>query len=342
MLDFLNPLSNGKIPAAKRAPHQHWKYISNDVSFVRTITDGIAAKVKKRGTTPDQHTLLSKDLKKRIDSKSIEYTFIEKVDFGGMDGHVPEGSDMLDLEEIRVTRCSTSRSAITAYFCGVDVTMNQDVALGFNGKMNQHGTKSFRQYLQCRYEQGVADGGTHRRMVYRLGVGCKDSLAGYSHAFSIVAQPTGTYYWLQSYISHYSLSTWMKKVDKSKQSGLAGILTYGEIMTKLDGIDRLMKIDSWTTQANTDYLDLFNVDKDLETASGNRGRKIKKWNADHRLQSFYWDEACEYPVPKSDNNGNQIKFKLEDDKLEGDAEMGDEAENDVLRNDKCTMLLPLY
>ena len=95
---------------------------------------------------------------------------------------------MLDLEEIRVTRCSTSRSAITAYFCGVDVTMNQDVALGFNGKMNQHGTKSFRQYLQCRYEQGVADGGTHRRVVYRLGVGCKDSLAGYSHAFSIVAQ----------------------------------------------------------------------------------------------------------------------------------------------------------
>lgn len=133
----------------------------------------------------------------------------------------------------------------------------------------------------------------------------------------------------------------MKKVDKTKQSGLAGILTHGEIMTKLDGIDRLMKIDSWTTQANTDYLDLFNVDKDLETASGNRGRKIKKWNADHRLQSFYWDEACEYPVPKSDN-GNQIKFKLEDDKLEGDAEMGDEAENDVLRNDKCTMLLPLF
>lgn len=132
----------------------------------------------------------------------------------------------------------------------------------------------------------------------------------------------------------------MKKVDKTKQSGLAGILTHGEIMTKLDGIDRLMKIDSWTTQANTDYLDLFNVDKDLETASGNRGRKIKKWNADHRLQSFYWDEACEYPVPKIDN-GNQIKFKLEDDKLEGDAEMGDEAENDVLRNDKCTMLLPM-
>ena len=132
----------------------------------------------------------------------------------------------------------------------------------------------------------------------------------------------------------------MKKVDKTKQSGLAGILAHGEIMTKLDGIDRLMKIDSWTTQANTDYLDLFNVDKDLETASGNRGRKIKKWNADHRLQSFYWDEACEYPVPKIDN-GNQIKFKLEDDKLEGDAEMGDEAENDVLRNDKCTMLLPM-
>ena len=56
-------------------------------------------------------------------------------------------------------------------------------------------------------------------------------------------------------------------------------------------VDRLMRIDDWTAQANQDYLDLFNVDKTLEN-----GGKIS-WRVDHRLDYFSWDEACEYPLP---------------------------------------------
>jgi len=295
-LDLFSPLANGKIPAAKKQPNEHWSYIQKDLTFVRSHTEGLS-KVSKSKTEST-----SKETKKILDEHHMEMRFIEKVDFGGMDGHVAEATDMLDVEEIRVTRCSTTRSAVTAYFCGADVATNQDVSLGNDGKLHNYGTKSFRQYLECRHEQGVENNGTFHRSVFRLGVGCKDNLAGYSHAFSIVGQPDGTYYWLQSYIGHYSLSTWMKKADLGKQSTLAGVLTFDELTNKLDTVNRLMRIESWTSQANADYLDLFNVDKDLLAASGNRGRKIKKWTEDHRLSSFVWDEACIYPVPTKDDH----------------------------------------
>ena len=178
--------------------------------------------------------------------------------------------------------------------------------------------------MECRHKQGVENNGTHHRSVFRLGVGCKDNMAGYSHAFSIVGQPDGTYYWLQSYIGHYSLSTWMKKADYGKQSSLAGVLTYDELMIKLDTVDRLMSIDSWSSQANADYLDLFNVDKDLLAASGNRGRKIKQWTEDHRLSSFVWDEACEYPPTKKDD---YLAEEVEGEDLPGS------------NNDECSQLL---
>lgn len=117
-------------------------------------------------------------------------------------------------------------------------------------------------------------------------------MAGYSHAFSILVQPDETFYWLQSFILHYSLATWMKRNSRSNKSGLAGNLTFDELLAKLDKIDRLMRIDDGTAQANQDFLDLFNVDKTLE----NGGQNIK-WKIDHRLDHFSWDEACEYPLP---------------------------------------------
>ena len=315
----LSPLANGKIPAAKKQPNEHWSYMKQDLTFVRSMTEGLS-KVSNSKTKST-----SKETKKILDEHHMEMRFIQKVDFGGMDGHVAEATDMLDVEEIRVTRCSTSRSAITAYFCGADVATNQDVSLGHDGKLHNYGTKSFRRYLECRHKQGVENNGIFHRSVFRLGVGCKDNLAGYSHAFSIVGQPDGTYYWLQSYIGHYSLSTWMKKADLGKQSTLAGVLTYDELMTKLDTVDRLMSIDSWSSQANADYLDLFNVDKNLLAASGNRGRKIKQWTEDHRLSSFVWDEACEYPDTKK-----------EDDHLTEEVE-GEDLSGSI--DDECSRLL---
>ena len=158
--------------------------------------------------------------------------------------------------------------------------------LGSGRKSPNVGTNAYREYLACRFYEGV-EKGSHRRSVYRLGVGCKDSMAGMSHAWIVVAQPDGTFYWLQSFISHYSLATWMKKKDSSTESGVAGVLTFDELMGKLDAIERLMSITSWTSEANRDYQDLFNVDKNLESA---------KWKEDWRLDYFSWDEACEYPA----------------------------------------------
>ena len=142
-------------------------------------------------------------------------------------------------------------------------------------------------------------------------------MSGYSHAFSIITQPDGSYYWLQSFIGHYSLATWMKKKDSIK-SGVAGIMTHDELLDKLDKMDRLMKIDGWTDEANDDYLDLFNVDKNLENA---RNRKHRRWVPDHRLSQFVWDEACEYPVPE--------KYTLDD---------GDEAEYET-SGDMCSEMM---
>ena len=122
----------------------------------------------------------------------------------------------------------------------------------------------------------------------------------------------------------------MKKVDHKKQSGLAGKLTYRELISKLNTIDRLMRIESWTTQANDDYLDLFNVDKNLEKMKGNRGRQIKKWTDDHRLDSFVWDEACEYPLLKTD------------DPTKHGQDTEEELAYNLPKSDNCTVLLSLY
>ena len=123
-------------------------------------------------------------------------------------------------------------------------------------------------------------------------------MSGYAHAFSIIAQPDGSYFWLQSFIGHYSLATWLKKKDGSKLSGLAGVLTYAELIVKLDTLDRLMMIDGWTNESNNDYIDLFNVDKNLEKVNSRSTRNHRRWIPDHRLSVFTWDEACEYPLPE--------------------------------------------
>ena len=284
-----DPFADGAIPAAKRDPSEHWPFMAGDVSFVRTMTEPLKGR-SKATTQSGRDALKSHDIDR----------FVDRVDFGGADGHVAEASDLRDLEQIRVTRCSTTRSGVTAYFCEVGVATNWDAALGPEGKMGRFGTRSFGELLRCRHEEGERRGGRdHRRSVYRLGIGCEDSLAGYSHAWIIVAQPDGTFFWMQSFIQQYSLSTWLKKVDFTKDSGLAGHLSLAELLNKLNMIERLMKIDAWTEEANSDYLDLFNVDKNLEAARGSFGRPRKKWNTDHRLSVFSWDEACEYPLPEA-------------------------------------------
>ena len=82
---------------------------------------------------------------------------------------------------------------------------------------------------------------------------------------------------------------------------MAGHLTLHELLHKLERLDRLMKIHAWDTQANTDYWELFDVDKEAEATGRTHVRYT--WRDSHRLSSFQWDEACEYPLPVAGDDG---------------------------------------
>lgn len=199
-----NPLAKGKIPAADLNPDEHWKRISKDDTFVRRMTEHLGSSTSRRARVGAESKFMT-------ETDQMEIAF-GHVDFGGLDGHVAETGDWSDLKYFQGTRCSTTRSAITAYFCGADIAGNQDTALGNERKPPFVGIKPLAKLISCRHQKGKRTG-SHRRSVYRLGIGCNDVMAGYSHAFSIVAQPDGSFFWLQSFIGHYSLPNRMAKVN---------------------------------------------------------------------------------------------------------------------------------
>ena len=102
---------------------------------------------------------------------------------------------------------------------------------------------SFVAWLQAMHAAGRVHG-AHTRYVYRLGVSSEDGKAGYAHVWNItltrtrsrtlthtltlplaltlpryahvwniVAQPDGSFHWLQSFINHYSLPSWLRQSD---------------------------------------------------------------------------------------------------------------------------------
>lgn len=103
LFDF-SPLAKGKIPAAARSPHEHWKKMANDITFVRQMTEPLRYR-----------TNASSKVAKKMIMDTVVRDGLERIDTGGPDGHIAEASDFMDLEEIKVTRCSTTRSAVTAY-----------------------------------------------------------------------------------------------------------------------------------------------------------------------------------------------------------------------------------
>jgi hypothetical protein len=276
-----NPFANGKIPAASVEPDQHWKRIKEDDFFVRTMTERLGQNTYWQGKKEEMQRLAEAKDPKDFD------ILLGGHDFGGPDGHIVERGDWADLKYIQGTRCTTTRSAITAYFCGARVAENQDVGMGENQKLSYYGVDSFSRFLSCRHKDGERNG-SHRRSVYRLGIASKDPRAGYSHAFSIIAQPDGSFFWLQSFIDEYSLCQWMAKtnVDGSPHAHLS----FEQLQAKLNQTIRLMNISRWTDQANQDYQELFGVNKEEDALN---------WIPDHRLQYFSWDEACEYPLPSN-------------------------------------------
>lgn len=309
-----NPLSGGRIPAAAYHPHEHWNILQKD-DFVRSMTLYLP---QRRPSSEDEFVLPGK----------IEIA-MGHVDFGGPDGHVPEKissggrSNTLLLETMRTTRCSTTRSAVTAYFCGADVAGNQDRALKSNNKAAQEeaippnlGIASFVDALQCRHAAGRQRYGsnTHRRSVYRISVGCSDPLAGFSHAFSIVAQPDGTFYWLQSFISRYSLPTWMAKPGNAH-------ISLDTLLARLQQLDRLMAITQWSEQANSDYHALFDVDFNTETSGQYVQSTRSKWQPTHRLSLFLWDEACQYPLKEDGSDAVQEARTSENDSSGGGTDL---------------------
>ena len=60
-----------------------------------------------------------------------------------------------------------------------------------------------------------------------------------------MAQPDGTYMWLQSYIQHYTLQKWMKEALRRGEQ----YLTYDQLMAKLDAYEELRSAAAtgWTS-----------------------------------------------------------------------------------------------
>ena len=264
-----NPLANDRVPAASTAPEEHWSKLKGDTLLVRRMMSGIAAS-------------------KVIDADLLDAAAAEDVDWR-------QGTMM--MESLRVTRCATTQHAVTAYFCGARVASNElnYVMLGrdddsFATSPTYHpneGVGAFSDHLVCRHSQGEESGGVHKRSVYRINFFPENDELIFGHTFNIVAQPDGTFMWLQSFIGFYSLSSWLAQKD-STQSGLRGHLTLSEVLAKLDQIGALMEVESWDDEANSIYDDLFDADKSDAT---------DEWDLSHRLSTFIWDEACEYPTP---------------------------------------------
>ena len=292
-----DPLANGAVPASARTPDQHWEFIRKNPSFIR-----------------DMVASARKPFWKRLLQINTMREEIEQADYGGEDGHEAEGMDdgvgaagyvgtrdlSMLVETMRVTRCTTTQSALTAYFCGSAVQHNQDTnadAGGPKGSYGGHGPEAidgFSTILAAYHARGEAEG-THERHVYRLGIGSEDGKAGYAHVWNVVALPTGRFYWLQSFIGHYSLATWMDTLAKGEPDAVAG-MSFEALQAKLDLLKTLFAFRKWDTETNRAYKELFNVD--MAAARSKRDAMAKEESVHtQRLGSFSWDLACAYPTP---------------------------------------------
>mmetsp|Transcript_9001 Transcript_9001/g.29762 ORF Transcript_9001/g.29762 Transcript_9001/m.29762 type:complete len:263 (+) Transcript_9001:78-866(+) len=201
-----SPFYGGAIPAASVKLGGHWDDILRHPSFTRKMCSYTRTTPWWRGG------FLS------LREKSFR-EHVEAADIGGEHGHEPEPLDTDDnqvggAESMAVTRCTSTQFAVTAYFCGLDVAHNRDSAedaakapsvIGGQG-IGESEIDKFESWLKAMHALGEARG-KHPRYVYRLGVGTEGSEAGYAHVWDIVAQPDGTFYWLQAEcpcINYYS------------------------------------------------------------------------------------------------------------------------------------------
>ena len=202
-----DPLASGVVPAAGHARWgAHWEAIKGDPEFIQDMTrpllyvagcnnnnqlgrGSVSTCLASAWPCPATQLLL------KLGTYDAE-TELTGLDYGGSEGHIPEAIELgnerrgtLDTpaDALAVTRCSTTRSALTAYFCGAAVATNMDRALGAAAKWGSFGLPSFVATLRAGHSAGklataAAGLGVHRAAVYRLGIGA-ETAAGTPPAF---------------------------------------------------------------------------------------------------------------------------------------------------------------
>jgi len=162
-----------------------------------------------------------------------------------------------------VTRCSSTRYAVTAHFCGHRAADNLDSTRTDDERgIMSTGVAPFIRLLAAIHRNATSHNAPHPTFVYRLGISPTErSDPSQAHVWSIVAQPDGTFMWLQSFINHYSLNKWIR-MDLADSRG-ERYLTLKQLRAKLDRLRWLQNVESWSTAANNVYRELFNVSTTL-------------------------------------------------------------------------------
>lgn len=298
--DRSNEASNGQIPARKRNYTQHWNYIRKWKTFTRDLSQhGNGEGSKRAGLSTlvwgvyGGHNAAKKNKFKDYGAEDDSRLF------GGMDGHEPEDIDFgasryspsVDVKKIKsslaVTRCATTRFAVTVYFCGVAIARNMDHNLSHEEHWNRMMTKPFGigspsliHFLKNWNEKQNEDG-DRELVVLRLGVSQKErSKPPQEHVWSIVCNPDGRCHWYQSYISEYSLFDWMDFVGEKS-------LSLSEVTNRLAKIGQLGKTKKWNYNANTLYKELFWVD-----IIGNDNEASSKFDYTKHQLTLHWNVAC--------------------------------------------------
>ncbi|KAJ1634749.1 hypothetical protein T492DRAFT_1133670 [Pavlovales sp. CCMP2436] len=236
--------------------------------------------IRQLAATGGSPTRWTPDLRREIDG----------VDYGGTDRHMMEETgDIDDMDSLYGTRGTTVRFALALYFCGTEHAnnLNRDQAIVSPGLVFAGGAdilESFQNFIVAQRKFATPEKG-HAHLVYRLGVSAETrGKPAMDHVWTVVAQPDGSYHWLQGYIQKYSLQTWMAHAERTGQRRL----TAEQLLSKLDDLATLMRNKiAWTEASNRIYMELFH--KAL--------RIIAEWRPEHRLSTFTWDVAWEYPLP---------------------------------------------
>ena len=173
------------------------------------------------------------------------------------------------------TRCASTKFALSVYFCGAATANGEpNIWNGWAGALQQ-----LRETLESMRMISMQDG-VHPAFVYELSLGQRErSDPALEHVWTIVAQPDGTYMWLQSYIQHYTLQQWMKEAMRRGEQ----YLTYDQLAAKLDAYEELRSAAAtgWTARANTLYEELFWVDVIKKTGS-------ISFSAANAIEDLWW------------------------------------------------------